>query len=786
MGVLEELDKGKKHWNQWISVADSPPNLSKLELGSRDLRGYQFTKCSFYGTHFGTCKLFGADFLDARLQDADLSETTGLTDNALSGADLRGARLPGTVDFANLSALQEAGPKMQRFQWLTLLFGFLFLTSLLEVNSEAYFAPKEILFRFTVPGGWGGSLSVSALIIFATIMIAGYSLMVHFFIRRLWWEWHSLPNWFPDGNSRRQKFVANPWIEIVRIQEPITLSQRHLLGIRGIDLMIGLVLFFPILILFIAWYAILPFHSQLISTVLLAGILILSCSLFLLTQPRHPRVFRFLPWSLLLAISGLCFGYWGRRLTGPGLEWHLSLWTFIGWVMYLIIRSTFRRPPQQGNDNRSMWRKESPFTSSNALALGVPIIIWCCLGWSSHRFLFEKKSQTWPVLQANLSILQLSKKTSEYKADEDFENNQFRVKGVQLSSRDLNGAQFVGSFLFAANFRNAQLNAVNMSNSDARGAEFSRANMKGARFDGANLKHANFSEADLTGADFGKSLVAYANFRGAKLTGANTKETLFENVIVENAILNHLWLKQAVFDSRAYGVQLHGARLTGASFVGCELQHADFREAILTDADFQFAILTQGISFQKAWVKGANFANARIENADFRETNLATAQIAQVLHIKNSRLDGLYFNDLALFNMVFEGSSMSNCNFENSILQGANFSLAKLEGAVFERADLRMANFSSAVVLQTKMRCSDLRQATFVNTHLKGLNLSYSDLRGANFTNATGYSDVNFPCIVEGALLDPQPNSPFAEWALQNGAFQDEARWKAAKAGICP
>lgn len=787
MAILNDLNAGKNHWNRWQEKKDKkPPNLSNLKIEAADLRGYKFNRCRCYGTDFGESQVFRADFRGAHLQDADLSNVRGLTENALAGADLRGTRLPDYISFTNLEVLQDSGPKLQRFQWMTLIFGVLFLLSLTEVDSQSYFSPQNNLFRFSISGGWSGSLSVMGLIIFATLMITTFSLMVHFFIRRLWWEWQSLPLWFPDGKTRRQKFVSMPWVEVVRIREPIPSRKSLHIGIRTVDLLIAMVFFFPILVLFIAWIVILPFHSQLLSTTLLACNLILVGSFFHLTYPRHPKFFQAPPWGLVMAIVGVLLTVYSLRMLNSGWETHATLWTFGLWMFYLAWQKFILKRSSNSPAKGSMWRRERPFRLPALLALLVPLFIWCCFGWTVQRYLFHNMSPNWPLLQANLTVAQLSQKTGEFVKDADYKTNRFKVKGVQFSQRNLNGAQFVGSFLFDAVFKEAQLVSANLSNTDSRGAQFQKANLVQAVFDGANLAFSNFSGANLSQANFGEAQIIQVDFSDANLTEAQTRQTQMRQITAPRAIMNGLWLKKAHFTGDTSQIQLRGAKLTNASFENCNLEDADFFQATLTDANFRQANLKGNINFQQAWLKGADFTNAMIDGADFRSANLATAQLAGVRYLKNATLDGLYFNDLALFNLVFEGSSLVGCNFESATLQGANFSNTNLEDAVFEKANLKMANFSGASLFRTKMRCLDMKQASFYNADLRGLNLSYSDLRNTNFQQAFGFDDSISPCIIQGALIDPKTLPPdFASWAIQNGALVDPDRYEAAKKSIC-
>jgi len=112
---LKKLKQGVAAWNQWrqkhpeIKPDLSNENIFKLNLGSENFSGADFSRVNFTQTYLHVFDLRGADFRQAILNEANL------TSSDLSRADLRDANLKGAVlRYSDLSSANLGGTDLRQ------------------------------------------------------------------------------------------------------------------------------------------------------------------------------------------------------------------------------------------------------------------------------------------------------------------------------------------------------------------------------------------------------------------------------------------------------------------------------------------------------------------------------------------------------------------------------------------------------------------------------------------------------------------------------------------------
>jgi hypothetical protein len=136
---------------------------------------------------------------------------------------------------------------------------------------------------------------------------------------------------------------------------------------------------------------------------------------------------------------------------------------------------------------------------------------------------------------------------------DEMKSRQF-LKGISLSSSDL---------------EDLDLSFADFSEADLSGATLSGANLTGANLTGATLSYATLSYTTLQGA-----ILKGANLRGVNLRGADLRQTDLRDAFLRGAVL----------------VQ---ATLTGAMLQNAQLHTANLQDADLREADLGAAVLTR-------------------------------------------------------------------------------------------------------------------------------------------------------------------------------------------------
>jgi uncharacterized protein YjbI with pentapeptide repeats len=284
-------------------------------------------------------------------------------------------------------------------------------------------------------------------------------------------------------------------------------------------------------------------------------------------------------------------------------------------------------------------------------------------------------------------------------------DEQWDLRGVDLSHQDLSGL----------NLSNADLTDANLSFAIVDGANLSGAILKGANLDGVNLTRIQYqtppqlrgTEGHLTslkGAAINLNLIgkdwSYLDLDGA--TRISGLESLID-------------LKQ---------LNACGSRLSGLALSKRIIDGANFTRAIVRDVDFGESSLT-GACFDSALLYGTNFSWCDLEQTSFKQAQLGGIDSGHT----SALLSYAY-----LANSDFSGANMYSVNMANITMRGG-------ETKIDSKATLDLVNLSGAYIAELSFRDISVKGATFDNTCLvsadfTGADLSASHAKSTSFTGA--------------------------------------------------
>lgn len=162
----------------------------------------------------------------------------------------------------------------------------------------------------------------------------------------------------------------------------------------------------------------------------------------------------------------------------------------------------------------------------------------------------------------------------------DFRDANLRELRLDLSSFNLNRANFSGADIARLNFRGASLAAVYASNANLEGADFSSADLSGSYFNNCRCALATFTGSDLRVSKFSDCFFISSSFDGANMRRSDFGMSHFSSVTFNRAILAEAKLEDAVLrDCDFNEADLRGANLIGASFVDVRLPRSNLSGA---------------------------------------------------------------------------------------------------------------------------------------------------------------------------------------------------------------
>ena len=763
--ILNKIAGGRKDWNDWVAGQEKPLDLQGLTLTRKDLRGYDFTQCKLERASFGQAMVHGANFCGATLDYADLSEVEGLTELALKRTYLAHVSLPESFELKGCEEAIKGAQKLQRTHAFILTLGLVYLSGLYQINSEMFFAPKSQLLRLNLPNGWV-NLGVSAFIFVTAALLTIFTIYSHLFTYRVRKVWSELPQEFPDGSLRQRVLILEPWVDTLHINE-----EKHLLPEKNPNLFTWLSILitylFPIIILILSLMAVIPFHRLYVSGILSSFCILASISFIYLFLRRYPRLKR---WHIDFHI--ICFSCIACTIffllsisqTETLLKDITLLILNLSMAMiYLTVRQKIPAYFLPEKDRKHKW---SVLLYSKPAASFIFLLLFSL---TMHRYLFNFTSMSFSLLQANLTMAQLSEFSRQFDQQGTYQDNQYRVRGIPLSRSNLNGARLDGAFLFKARLNRSEMKGANLSGADLRGASIQNAHLENAqltdaRFDYANLLNTHLQGADFDNSSFVKTVLNSTNLEGAK----NTETSKWVQVDAVKANMNGLNLRGASFSTNAQGILLNDATLIDTKFENSNLLGAQFRNAKLK----------HGTSFKGATLDQVDFTGATAAGVDFRAPSLLKAvQIPKAFSECN--FEGFNFLSSTYEDIPFKNCFMARANFDLVAFTKVRFHGSQLFLSSFTGAQLRHASFIQANCQLAELNCADLRFSDFRETDLSCANLSNSDLWGANFRGVKNFDDPDNPLKVQNTLiLGIIASDDFIEWALANGATMDYDEWK--------
>ena len=242
---------------------------------------------------------------------------------------------------------------------------------------------------------------------------------------------------------------------------------------------------------------------------------------------------------------------------------------------------------------------------------------------------------------------------------------------LDLRTRNLQRANFVGSKLFNANLSYAQLQGAYLWGVQLQGADLWRAQLQGADLEDAHLQGANLMDAQLQDA-----YLEEAQLQGAQLKYANLQNAYLSNAKLQGASLQEAQLQGAkLIYAKLQGADLSDAQLQDASLGHAQLQSADLRYAHLQGARLWRAHL-QGADLWRAHLQGANLWNARLQGA-----NLSSAQL-QGADLREAQLQGANLGFTSHKGAALWGAQLQGADFLQALIQRAGLWGAQLQDAL--------------------------------------------------------------------------------------------------------
>ena len=294
------------------------------------------------------------------------------------------------------------------------------------------------------------------------------------------------------------------------------------------------------------------------------------------------------------------------------------------------------------------------------------------------------------------------------------------LTNIDLSGRDLSGAELVnvnltGSNLAKTIFTNVKLDGSIFDGADVSGTSFESATIRGGSFLGSTIdKETRFRKTDLTDVSFLESKAKYAKFDGATLC----RTVLPDGTQDDWGCPENVGKIRRTGDpesNRSKLIQSGGCircNLAGVDLSGVELECPNLMEADLTGANLSSVVFRRTKSLALMRYHKEDRRNDRPERtieelegtwaAEYwkkaEDTKKTCADFTRAL------LTDSNFNGALLEVPEFTGANMESVNFSDSKLWGAKFYESDLQGAEWSGADLAGSLFSSSILDSTDFR----------------------------------------------------------------------------------
>lgn len=282
-----------------------------------------------------------------------------------------------------------------------------------------------------------------------------------------------------------------------------------------------------------------------------------------------------------------------------------------------------------------------------------------------------------------------------------FKNNEFdnTKENLAVLSSYLNGDVCLDGW--------RKLEGIDLSSKNLEGANFSRCSLNNSFFKYSRLGSSTFWNSSLNGADFSD----------ANLEGSNLGNVQCEGADFRDAYLCVVKLKGANFEK---------AKFFSADLQGAEIQHSHFENAQFLSTHFENAQL-QFSYFENAQFPNAHFENAQLQNSHFENANFANA------HFETARLQNPHFERAQFIDAHFGRAQLEGAHFEDAKLQCTHFEKANLKGSFFLRANLKEARFNDAHLERSHFEEACLDKTCFINTILDTTHFEQASFEDASF-----------------------------------------------------
>ena len=282
------------------------------------------------------------------------------------------------------------------------------------------------------------------------------------------------------------------------------------------------------------------------------------------------------------------------------------------------------------------------------------------------------------------------------------------ITGIELIC-DLTGWDLSSFNMNGANFRNSTLKNTNFENSIIHNANFSWTTGKG--FTKEQLYSTlSYKEKKLNGLNLSLNSMIGWDFSGQDLTGSEITESNITNAIFDNAILKNVKI------SRTTGLtneQLNGAKdIRGMYFLRYDMSGWDLSNKDLTGTTFDADVYGAN---KRGSLSGANFTNSNLCDVNFTNIDIEGAIF------DNAVIRGANFSFYSYLYIGTEGS-------ESGITKEQLYSTLSYKNGDLIKLSLEYINISD-----WDLKKQNLQHANFLNTTLKDTDFSGTDLRGASF-----------------------------------------------------
>lgn len=209
------------------------------------------------------------------------------------------------------------------------------------------------------------------------------------------------------------------------------------------------------------------------------------------------------------------------------------------------------------------------------------------------------------------------------------------VRSIDLTGRNLRGAQLQGALLVKAVLRGADLRRANLSNAHLYDVDFTRADLRRAVLMETDLMNTKIYSANFAEAQLGES-----HLDDAKIVGSD-----FTDVYADGATLNRARISDAKFDgaflrgAMVYSANIdvssfNGAHLSSAEIVGGSVYRVNAHACICNDLRVYGAIFKRvdlgGADLRNATLYGSRIAGSSFDGGDLSRAVLYALDIGEI------------------------------------------------------------------------------------------------------------------------------------------------------------